>query len=172
MDVFVLVSFPQEGKMGWKWLRLLASQDTFRAFSDCIWQPFGRDDTRSLKWLTNLHFWLSSSKSNYLYTDKARKMRDKYKVVLDTPEYRKVQELKTHLSEVRRHRLPLHGRQTDRRTELLKTLGFCLWWSVLIDDRERMSLLCLTVVSQCLCKSVGSSYFSLLVKRTLIVARL
>lgn len=114
MDVFVLVSFPQEGKMGWKWLRLLASQDTFRAFSDCIWQPFGRDDTRSLKWLTNLSFWLSSSKSNYLYTDKARKMRDKYKVVLDTPEYRKVQELKTHLSEVRRHRLPLHGRQTDQ----------------------------------------------------------
>lgn len=38
--------------------------------------------------------------SNYLYTDNARKMRDKYKVVLDTPEYRKVQELKTHLSEV------------------------------------------------------------------------
>lgn len=28
-------------------------------------------------------------------------MRDKYKVVLDTPEYRKVQELKTHLSEVK-----------------------------------------------------------------------
>ncbi|OWK00012.1 hypothetical protein Celaphus_00015880, partial [Cervus elaphus hippelaphus] len=28
--------------------------------------------------------------SHYLYTDKARKMRDKYKVVLDTPEYRKL----------------------------------------------------------------------------------
>lgn len=32
-------------------------------------------------------------------------MRDKYKVVLDTPEYRKVQELKTHLSEVRIYHL-------------------------------------------------------------------
>lgn len=39
--------------------------------------------------------------SNYLYTDNARKMRDKYQVVLDTPEHRKVQELKTHLSEVK-----------------------------------------------------------------------
>ena len=28
-------------------------------------------------------------------------MRDKYKVVVDTPEHRKEQELKTHLSEVR-----------------------------------------------------------------------
>ncbi|XP_004674937.1 PREDICTED: nebulin [Condylura cristata] len=41
-----------------------------------------------------------TSDSNYLYTDNARKMRDKYQVVLDTPEYRKVQELKTHLSEL------------------------------------------------------------------------
>lgn len=34
-------------------------------------------------------------------------MRDKYKVVLDTPEYRKVQELKTHLSEVKMLNLSL-----------------------------------------------------------------
>jgi hypothetical protein len=64
--------------------------------------------------IINLCFWLSSSKSNYLYTDNARKMRDKYKVVLDTPEYRKVQELKTHLSEVRMHHLPLRKRQMDQ----------------------------------------------------------
>uniref|UniRef100_A0A8C4N0J8 Nebulin n=1 Tax=Equus asinus asinus TaxID=83772 RepID=A0A8C4N0J8_EQUAS len=36
-------------------------------------------------------------------------IRDKYKVVLDTPEYRKVQELKTHLSEVRMLNLSLQG---------------------------------------------------------------
>ena len=53
-----------------------------------------------LKLLINLYFHCCFFKSNYLYTDNARKMRDKYKVVLDTPEYRKVQELKTHLSEV------------------------------------------------------------------------
>lgn len=38
--------------------------------------------------------------SNYVYTDSAKKMRDKYSVVLDTPGYRTVQELKTHLSDV------------------------------------------------------------------------
>lgn len=38
--------------------------------------------------------------SNYVYTDTAKKMRDKYSVVLDTPGYRNVQELKAHLSEV------------------------------------------------------------------------
>ncbi|CAN2389051.1 Nebulin-like [Pristimantis euphronides] len=38
--------------------------------------------------------------SHYLYTTPAKKMLDKgYKVVLDTPEYRTVQELKTHLSQ-------------------------------------------------------------------------
>ncbi|KAK2516177.1 Neb [Columba guinea] len=40
------------------------------------------------------------SDSNYIYTDTAKKMWPKYKVVLDTPGYRAVQELKTHLSEL------------------------------------------------------------------------
>lgn len=53
-----------------------------------------------LKRLIALHSHCCLLKSHYLYTDKARKMRDKYQVVLDTPEYRTVQELKTHLSEV------------------------------------------------------------------------
>uniref|UniRef100_A0A8C4VGJ1 Nebulin n=1 Tax=Falco tinnunculus TaxID=100819 RepID=A0A8C4VGJ1_FALTI len=39
-------------------------------------------------------------KSNYIYTDTAKKMWPKYNVVLDTPGYRAVQELKTHLSEL------------------------------------------------------------------------
>uniref|UniRef100_A0A663EWV6 Nebulin n=1 Tax=Aquila chrysaetos chrysaetos TaxID=223781 RepID=A0A663EWV6_AQUCH len=38
--------------------------------------------------------------SNYIYTDTAKKMWAKYNVVLDTPGYRAVQELKTHLSEL------------------------------------------------------------------------
>lgn len=38
--------------------------------------------------------------SNYVYTEAAKKSQDKYRVVLDTPVYRTVQELKTHLSDV------------------------------------------------------------------------
>lgn len=39
--------------------------------------------------------------SHYQYTTPAKKMLDKYSVVMDTPEYRTVQELKTHLSQAR-----------------------------------------------------------------------
>uniref|UniRef100_A0A803TYB2 Nebulin n=1 Tax=Anolis carolinensis TaxID=28377 RepID=A0A803TYB2_ANOCA len=38
--------------------------------------------------------------SNYVYSESAKKTLDKYRVVLDTPVYRTIQELKTHLSEV------------------------------------------------------------------------
>uniref|UniRef100_A0A670IF93 Nebulin n=1 Tax=Podarcis muralis TaxID=64176 RepID=A0A670IF93_PODMU len=38
--------------------------------------------------------------SNYVYTEAAKKSQDKYRVVLDTPVYRTVQELKTHLSDL------------------------------------------------------------------------
>lgn len=77
-----------------------------------IWKRTCDHDIQFLKWLINLYFhccFFFFLKSHYLYTDNARKIRDKYKVVLDTPEYRKVQELKTHLSEVRMLNLSLQG---------------------------------------------------------------
>lgn len=67
-----------------------------------IWKTMCDHDKQFLEWWLNFYFpSVFGFQSNYLYTDNARKMRDKYKVVLDTPEYRTVQELKTHLSEVR-----------------------------------------------------------------------
>lgn len=53
--------------------------------------------TKNKSFLSDMAFIFQS---NYIYTDTAKKMRDKYSVVLDTPGYRTVQELKTHLSEV------------------------------------------------------------------------
>lgn len=45
-------------------------------------------------------FYAFPFQSNYIYTSTAKKMWPKVQVVLDTPGYRAVQELKTHLSEV------------------------------------------------------------------------